>query len=217
MLNHDNFSIFIGNIVKSILHDFEDVKRVIESGNKILEPMVFLTKVRNEIATANLESEFPDQVYKINTTLQQTRRSLTKDQQNIVENQVQFLKFMMKLKAILKGVSEPVQSRFAFFSSNTASEPEIELLKYELQSLVKWVMEKRIRFSEQELEDFNEELLYSWILFSYKALKIAKERKNILLSNTLSTTCMEYIKTKLESGKKLSEYQFNKKRGKNRF
>ena len=206
MLNHDNFSIFIGNIVKSILHDFEDVKRVIESGNKILEPMVFLTKVRNEIATANVESEFPDQVYEIETTLQQTRRSLTKDQQNIVENQVQFLKFMMKLKAILKGVSEPVQSRFAFFSSNTASEPEIELLKYELQSLVKWVMEKRIRFSEQELEDFNEELLYSWILFSYKALKIAKERKNILLSNTLSTTRMEYIKSKLGSGKKLSEY-----------
>ena len=196
--------LYLGNIIKSILQDFENVKRTIETGNMISQPDEFRRKVRDEIEASDLESEFPDEVYEI-TKAAGTAGGLTRDKQNIVENQIQFLKFMTKLKAILKQV-ERVDNRHYFHRmlSSNAREDEIALLKHELQMLSKWVMEQRHRFSEQELEDFNDELLRSWIMFSYKALNIEVERRKIELSD-LQTSRMEYVKKKLASGKKLSK------------
>ena len=199
---------YLGNIVKTILRDFEDVKRTISSANGTTRA-AFLMKVRQDVTSASLESEFPDEVHSI-TQYVETNFTLTKDQQNVVENQVQFLKFMMKLKVILKQV-EPVENRYAFLKSysaglsSDADGPEIRLLKQELEVLSKWVIKRRDRFSEQELEDFNDELLRAWIFFSNEALKLEIKKRKIDLSD-LERKRLAYVNGALDVGMKLGKY-----------
>ena len=169
-------------------------------------------KVRQDVTSASLESEFPDEVHSI-TQYVETNFTLTKDQQNVVENQVQFLKFMMKLKAILKQ-AEPVENRYAFLRSYSAGlsfdadGPEIRLLKQELEVLSKWVIKRRDRFSEQELEDFNDELLRAWIFFSNEALKLEIKKRKIDLSD-IERKCLAYVNRALDVGMKLGKYMSN--------
>lgn len=152
--------------------------------------------------------EFSNEANMIKKNIEKTK-ALTEDQLNVFENQIQFLKFMMKLKAIIKQV-QPKElrghlHRAHLYPTRLAArneEPAIGALKHEMEVLLNWVMKKRDRFSEQELEDFNDELLRAWIFFSYKALKLEIKKKEIELSD-LEKETLEYLKTVLNPGRKL--------------
>ena len=71
-----------------------------------------------------------------------------------------------------------------------------------MKVLLEWVMRKRDRFSEQELEDFNDELLRAWIFFSYEALTLEVKKKHVELSD-VEKTFLAYLERVLNTGKKL--------------
>ena len=74
---------------------------------------------------------------------------------------------MTKLKEVVEQAesfkSKP-SSAFDIYMFHTpdsgceADDPEIKSMRCELAELLRWVMKDRLRFSEQELEEFNKEL-----------------------------------------------------------
>ena len=78
-------------------------------------------------------------------------------------------------------------------------------MEWELKDLLQWITNKyRSRFSDQELEEFNEELHRVWLLFSYLALRLEARKRKVSLSDT-ETRYMEYLKKTLEDGSKLGK------------
>ena len=155
-----------------------------------------------------MATEFSTETSNIETKLE--RSILTNEEVNVIENQVQFLKFMAKLKKLIKQ-AKSVKCR-PLAHRNNLSEPEastddkeIELMKCELEYLLHWVMKDRERFSQQELEEFNEELHRSWLMLSYLALNSEIRKRKIRLSEK-ENRYMEYVKENLETGTKLSKY-----------
>jgi hypothetical protein len=192
--------------VKEILHDFEGVKKTISS-MRLASISTFQAKVRQDIASVHLETEFPTEISKIEEKLE---KSMTSEGENVIENQVQFLKFMANLKKIIKQAEsvkcKPVLNRNNPLEPDVSTDdPEIELMKGELDDLLKWVMKYRRRFSEQELEEFYEELHRVRLMLSYLALSLEIRKRNISLSDR-ETKFMEYVKRDLEAGTKLSKY-----------
>ncbi len=159
---------------------------------------------------ASVQPEFPTEISKIAEKL---RNPITSEDENVIDNQVQFLKFMTKLKNIITQ-AESVKCRPVLHESNpletdaSADDPEIEVMKSELHDLLQWVMKNRRRFSEQELEEFNEELHRAWLMFSYLVLSLEIRKIKISLS-TIETKYMAYVKEKLETGTKLSKYRLS--------
>ena len=196
----------LGNIVKAILDDFEGVKKNISSKG-VGSKTTFRKKVGESIATIRTETGFRLEISKIEKKLQ---TPLTFDEQNVIENQVQFLKFMIKLENIIKQAesvkSGPVHDRktSSLETSWRTSDHELELMKSELEDLLQWVMKYRMRFSEQELEEFNEELQRAHLMFSYLALSLEIRKRKIGLS-AKETRYMAYVKEKLDPGTKLSK------------
>ena len=201
--------------------------------------------MEQDIASANIELEFSEEAHEIKKNIINTK-ALTEDQLNVFENQIQFLKFMMKLKAIIKQVKPKEEShrlrreqlrreqvrraeqlpraqlpreqlpheqlpreqlrheqlRHKQIAWRDNEEPEIRALEHEMKVLLEWVMRKRDRFSEQELEDFNDELLRAWIFFSYEALTLEVKKKHVELSD-VEKTFLAYLERVLNTGKKL--------------
>ena len=161
--------------------------------------------MRQDITTSGLETEFPVEIVDITRTL----RGLTSsEEQNVIENQVQFLKFMIKLKEIIKQAesvtTRPVHRRRYFLESDASSDdPEIQLMNSELRDLLQWVMKKRDRFSEQELDDFNEELHRARLMLSYLALTLEIRKKKTTLDK--EAKYLAFVKKTLEAGTKLSK------------
>ena len=154
------------------------------------------------IASVSSETGFRSEISKIEEKLE---KPLTSEEQNVIENQVQFLKFMSKLENIVKQ-AESVKCITAAHHRKTDSstdDPEIELMKGELEDLLRWVVERR-RFSEQELEEFNEELQRAHLMFSYLALSLEIRKRKIELSET-ETRYMAYVEEKLDPGTKLGK------------
>ena len=201
------FSFLSGNVVKTILHDFEEVKRAISS-RSIVSISTFRTKIRQDIADAQLTAVFPTEVLYIERKVRTS--TLTAEDQNVVENQVQFLKFITKLREIIdqaklvKGKATSSRSSFLESEENSDDE-EIDLMECELKDLLQWVTKFRFRFNDQELEEFNEELHRAWLLFSYLALHLEVRMRKVSLSDTENEK-MEYLKRTLEAGSNLSKY-----------
>ena len=200
------FSTLTGNVIKAILRDFEKVKRTLSSRSSA-SMITFRAKVRQDIATARLEDEFPTQVINIREKM---GKPISSEEQNVIENQVQFLKFMMKLKEIIRQAKSVIRPKpvhryrsLLNFDESTTDDPEIQLMNGELDDLVQWVMKKRDRFSEQELDDFNEELHRAWLMLSYLALRLEIRRKNTSLDK--EAKFLAFVKKTLEAGTKLSE------------
>lgn len=197
---------FSGNVVKAILRDFEGVKKAISS--RAIASSTFQTKIRQDIAGANLTTEFPKEILDIESKLRAS--NLTGEQQNLVENQVQFLKFITKLQQIINQAQSvkrnAILSKRGFLESEEDSDDqEIEWMEWELKDLLQWITKYRFRFSDQELEEFNEELYRVWLLFSYLALRLEARKRKVSLSDT-ETRYMDYLKKTLEGGSKLGKY-----------
>lgn len=205
-----SFLVCLGNIVKKILRDFEDVKNVISRKSYSSTP-IFRHKMKQDIA--NLEN-FPEEILKISGKLESS--FLTSEEQNIIENQVHFLTFMTKLKEIIeqaesiKNRPSAARRRHLYLEPDPSTEeddPEIKLMKSELEELLRWVMKFRFRFSEQELEEFNEELQRALLVFTFLTLSLEIRISKISLSEK-ETRYFEYIKSTLETGTRLSKSKF---------
>ena len=194
--------LLLGNVVKTILKDFEGVKKAISSKRTGSAPM-FRATVKQDIRNHQLKIEFPIEISKIEEKLE---KPFSIEEQNVIENQVEFLKFMIKLKKVIKE-SEPVKSNslvYYFQWRERVDDPEITLMKCELDSLLEWVMRDRQRFSEQELEEFNDELHRAWLMLSYLALRLEIRKRNIELSDN-ETKYMSYLKILFDAGTKFSK------------
>jgi hypothetical protein len=155
-----------------------------------------------------LATEFSTETSNIETKLE--RSILTNEEVNVIENQVQFLKFMAKLKKLIKQAEsvkwQPLAHRSNLSETEASTDDqEIELMKCELGYLLQWVMKDRKRFSQQELEEFNDELHRSWLMLSYLALSSEIRKRKIKLSEK-ENKYLEYVKENLETGTKLSKY-----------
>lgn len=209
-------SLRYGNIVKKLLADMETVKKKI-----FLSESALREKVPNIRKDARELTEFPEDVEEIQRSLV-GRKYLTSDQLNVLENQVQFLKFLQKLQskirtelateniktstaggALFDSVSsymERRRERVVAVTEKMKVARAREHLHYEVESLRKWVMKFRVRFSDQELEEFNEELLRVLLLVSYEILKTQLDLKGIDIGTT-DTIKMNAIEDALTNGK----------------
>ena len=214
-------SLRYGNIVKKLLADMETVKKKI-----FLSESALREKVPNIRKDARELTEFPEDVEEIQRSLV-GRKYLTSDQLNVLENQVQFLKFLQKLQSKIRTelATEKIKTttaggvligsdRFSRLSSLMEHRREHEVsateqmkmartrkhLHCEVESLRKWVMKFRVRFSDQELEEFNEELLRVLLLVSYEILKTQLDLKRIDIGTT-DTQKMNAIEDALANGK----------------
>jgi hypothetical protein len=86
----------------------------------------------------------------------------------------------------------------------SSTDREIEIMEGELDDLLQWVMKYRRRFSEQELEEFNEELQRAHLMFSFLALSLEIRKRKIGLSRR-EIRYMGEVKEILESGTKLGK------------
>ena len=167
---------------------------------------MFREKVTQDISATTFDDAFSTEISKIKENL---KKVMTSEEENIIENQVQFLKFLIKLKKMIAN-AEAVKRRPArrrkddSESAENDCDEEIEIMKSELTDLLNWVMKTRSRFSEQELDDFNEELYRAWLMFSYLTLSFEIRRSRIRLSDDESQY-MAYVKETLDSGSKLGK------------
>lgn len=209
-------SLRYGNIVKKLLADMETVKKKI-----FLSESALSTKVLKIYEHSREVTEFPEAVEEIERSLGH-RKYLTSDQLNVLENQVQFLKFLQKLQskirtelatekiktstargALLDSVSSYMERRREREVSATEQMKMARARKHlhcEVESLRKWIMKFRVRFSDQELEQFNEELLRVLLLVSYEILKTQLDLKGIDIGTT-DTIKMNAIEDALTNGK----------------
>ena len=199
-------SLRYGNIVKAILRDFEGVKKNI-SFRGLGSTSTSREKVREGIENINSESEFASEILKIEEKLQ---KPMTSEEENVIENQVQFLKFMTKLTKVIKQARSvtcrPTSVRRRYNRTDLRNDdPETKLMEDELKALLQWVMKPyRRRFSEQELEEFNEELHRAYVMFSYLALSLEIQKRNVNLSSR-EVRYLAYVREKIETGTKLDE------------
>ena len=194
-----------GNIIKAILRDFEGVKRTMSS-RSLASTSTFREKVTQEISAIAFDDAFSTEIAKVKKN---SKNVMTSEEENIIENQVQFLKFLIKLKQMIANAEavkrRPVRRRKDDSeSAENNCDEEIEIMKSELTDLLGWVMKTRSRFSEQELDDFNEELYRAWLMFSYLTLSFEIRRSRIRLSDDESQY-MAYVKENLDSGSKLGK------------
>ena len=197
--------IFVGNIVKAILKDFEGVKKAISSSESALMS-VFRAEVRKDITSNDLAEKFPTGISKIQQKLANT---ISKNEQNVIENQIRFLKFMTKLQKIIEDAEAVTRGPYHKYLSRFREGPacaEIELMKCELENLLLWVTNDRDRFSDQELEEFNEELQRALLMFTYLALTVELRKRNVALSDR-ENEAMEYVEEIFETGDKLGTYK----------
>lgn len=205
-------SLRYGNIVKKLLADMETVKKKI-----FLSESALREKVPNIRKDARELTEFPEDVEEIQRSLV-GRKYLTSDQLNVLENQVQFLKFLQKLQSKIRtelateniktstaggalfDYMERRRERVVAVTEQMKVARAREHLHYEVESLRKWVMKFRVRFSDQELEEFNEELLRVLLLVSYEILKTQLDLKGIDIGTT-DTIKMNAIEDALTNGK----------------
>jgi hypothetical protein len=193
LINVSNISFLTGNVVKAILRDFERIKKKI-SQTSISSTSTFREKVGESIANVSSEDEFSSEISKIEEKL---RNPLTSEEENVIENQIQLLKFLTKLKNIIKQPKIDLENA-------SSTDREIEIMEGELDDLLQWVMKYRRRFSEQELEEFNEELQRAHLMFSFLALSLEIRKRKIGLSRR-EIRYMGEVKEILESGTKLGK------------
>ena len=184
-------SLRYGNIIKKILADFERIKE------KIL-----LGKGRRDKEVARLKLEvqkidkFPDDQLKIIRSLD--FRNLTDEQVNVFENQISFMTFLQQLKVEIGKGEEAERTRLESYGSRFLLWETKEDLESKVEQLRKRVMGHRVRFSDQELEELNEEMYRTQLLIDFRMLKMQLDIRGIKLSVT-DTVKVDFVKRALDS------------------
>ena len=190
-------SLRYGNIIKKILADFEKIKKKILLGEEQRRAVVS----RLRLKTRNIV-KFPDDQEQLTKALEHS--SLTDEQVNVYENQISFLCFLQALKdKIEKGIESDneraTKSHLVYVLLET---------KEDLQNLVeelrKRVMGIRVRFSDQELEELNEEMYRTQLAVDVKLLKMQIKVRGISLDVFYSSLLIQ-MQRKLDSGKAIGK------------
>ena len=188
-------SLRYGNIIKKILADFELIKRKILLGKE--QRKIVVNRLRLEVQKV---VKFPDDCAQLTRVLEQA--SLTDEQVNVYENQISFLCFLQelteKIEQCTQGAGETRrQDPFVVFAT-----------KHDLTNLVedlrKRVMKMRARFSDQELEELNEEMHRTQLAVDLKLLNMQIENQRIVL-NTLDSLSLKEVQQKLDSEKPIGK------------
>ena len=186
-----------GNIIKKILADFERIKQ-----------KVLLSKVQRDQETARLRlgvekiDEFPDDRKDIIKSL--GHKNLTDEQVNVVENQINFLTFLQQLKVEIGKAEEAEQARPKSYVSILLLQETKEDLESKVEQLRKRVMRFRARFSDQELEELNEEMYRTQLLIDFRMLKMQLDIRGIKLGVT-DTVKVDRLKRELDSEKPIGK------------
>ena len=186
-------SLRYGNIIKKILADFERIKQ------KIL-----LAEGRREQEVARLKlkvqkiDEFPSDKEDIIKLLD--RKNLTDEQVNVIENQISFLTFLQQLKEMIDKGDETERTRPKSYESIFLLRETKEDLESKVEQLRERVMRFRTRFSEQELEELNEEMYRTQLLIDFRMLKMQLDIRGIKLGVT-DTMKVDSVKRALDSEK----------------
>ena len=191
-------SLRYGNIIKKILADFELIKQKILLGNE--QRTLAVSRLRLEVRKIE---KFPEDQEKLEKSLGQ--RSLTDEQVNVFENQISLLSFLQTLKAKIEKSTETESERAA---KRVQSRFFLQETKEDLESLVEQVrgrvMEMRVRFSDQELEELSEEMYRTELAVDLKLLKMQLEIRGVKMDVTHSMK-VDRVQKALDSGKAIGE------------
>ena len=184
-------SLRYGNIIKKILADFERIKQkiLLGKGRRDQETTRLILKVQKI-------DEFPDDQEAIIKSL--GRKNLTDEQVNVVENQISFLTFLQQLKVEIGKGEEAEQARAKSFESRFLLQETKEDLESKVEQLRKRVSGYRLRFSDQELEELNEEMHRTQLLIDFRLLKMQLDIRGIKLGAT-DTVKVDFVKQALDS------------------
>ena len=190
-------SLRYGNIIKKTLADFEEIKQKILLGEE--QRKVALKRLR--LKALNIV-RFPNDQGQLMRALEHS--SLTDEQVNVYENQISFLCFLQALKdKIEKGIEgdteRATKSHLVYVLLETKE--DIQIMVEELR---KRVMEIRARFSEQELEELNEEMYRTQLAVDLKLLKMQIKVRGISLDAVYSSS-LERIQKRLDSEKAIGK------------
>ena len=188
-------SLRYGNIIKKILADFELIKRKILLGKE--QRRIVVNRLRLEVQKV---VKFPDDCVQLTRVLEQA--SLTDEQVNVYENQISFLCFLQKLMEKIEKCSEDEtatrnQNMFVILDST-------QDLKNLVENLRKRVMEMRTRFSDQELEELNEEMYRTQLAVDLKLLKMQIDNRRVILDSLHSSSLLR-VQQKLDSEKPIGK------------
>ena len=189
-------SLRYGNIVKTILADFEKVKKRFYLSEEVKEGRV--DKVLNELHV--ISGSFENEVD--NITMFLTHRNLTSEQLNMVENQVNFLKL---LNEILMKIKQELDDQSHRYPEKIIEITQVSLdLKSQVNTEVDMVMKKRLRLSEQQLEEINSELMRFLLFVNLRIVETLVEVQGATLNVTDSIT-MNSVREALQSEKPIGE------------
>ncbi|XP_068745969.1 NFX1-type zinc finger-containing protein 1-like isoform X4 [Montipora capricornis] len=189
-------SLRYGNIIKKILADFEEIKKKILLGEEQRRAVVSRLRLK-----ARKIVKFPEDQGKLMRALEHS--SLTDEQVNVYENQISFLRFLQELKdKIEKGIDDDseraTKSHLVYVPLETKE--DIQIMVEELR---KRVMETRARFSEQELEELNEEMYRTQLAVDVKLLKMQIKVRGISLDAVYSSS-LDRIQKRVDSEKAIA-------------
>ena len=190
-------SLRYGNIIKKMLADFAKIKQ------KIL-----LSKSQRELKVSmpreNVQKihQFPEDREKIAKYL--AFKNLTDEQVNVCENQINLLIFLQTLKDNIEKVKEAEEGRANRFLSGYPLLETKKELDDVIDKLRNRVMKTRVRFSDQELEELNEEMYRTQLLVDFKMLKMQLNNRGKTLGPT-DTTELGYVERALDSEKKIGK------------
>jgi len=195
-----------GNIIKKILADFEQIKQKILLGNA--QRVIAVNRLRLKIHKIE---KFPEDQASIMKSLE--HRNLTDEQVNVFENQISFLSFLQTLVAKIEKGTEAELERLAKrhldrVADRLHSRDLVQETKEDLESLVeqirKRVMKRRVRFSDQELEELNEEMYRTQLAMDLKILKMQLNIRRINLDATY-TMKIDRVQRALDSEKPIGK------------
>ena len=177
-------SLRYGNIIKKILADFERIKQKSSldeaSGERDLE----VSRLKSRLQEIGL---FPKDRIRIMLNW----KNLTDDQINVIDNQISSLSFLQTLKVDIGYFKElPQETK--------------EDLENKVEQLRKRVMEFRVRFSDQEREELNEEMCRTQLLIDFRLLKMQLDIQGVQLRGS-DTAEVFFVKEALDLGKAIGK------------
>ena len=175
-------SLRYGNIIKKILADFERIKQKILLGKGRRD---------QEVARLKFRVQEIDQFPRDKISMMLNRQNLTDDQINVIDNQISFLSFLQTLKVNIGYFEElPQEAK--------------EDLESKVEQLRKRVMDFRVRFSDQEREELDEEMHRTQLLIDFRMLKMQLDIRDIQLGAT-DTAEVFFVKEALDLGKAIGK------------
>lgn len=133
------------------------------------------------------------------------RRNLTDEQLNVFENQINFLIF---LQTLMENIEKGVEAESERAAKRVLSRHQLQVSKAELDSLVeplrRRVMDFRVRFSDQELEELSEEMHRTQLAVDLKLVKMQLDIRGIPLDSTHSKN-VDDVQRALDSEKAIGK------------